>query len=80
MHESIFQIYYFKHNIERGPSGMRDLPADIELTIAPGNMQTTDELIHWILSVLSSNHLTDEQLVKWWGEEIQFAIPHTEEE
>ncbi|KPL58809.1 hypothetical protein [Rossellomorea vietnamensis] len=57
---------------------MRDLSADKDLTLCPRNMQTTDELIHWVLSVLSSNHLTEEQLVKWWGEEIQFAIPHTE--
>ncbi|CAN7418904.1 hypothetical protein [Rossellomorea sp. LjRoot5] len=59
---------------------MGDLPADKVLTLCPESMQTTDELIHWVLTVLSSDHLTEEQLVKWWGEEIQFAIPHTEEE
>ena len=43
------------------------------------NMQTTDEFIDWLLTVLSSEHLTEEDLVKWWNEEIQFAIPHFEE-
>ncbi|WP_258263352.1 hypothetical protein [Rossellomorea sp. SC111] len=61
-----------------GLSGMSNLSEDKDLKFCPENMQTTDELIHWVLSVLSSIHLTEEQLVKWWGEEIQFAIPHTE--
>jgi hypothetical protein len=59
-------------------SDLRDSHGGKEWTLCPGNMQTTDELIDWVLTVLSSNHLTEEELVKWWSEEIQFAIPHNE--
>jgi hypothetical protein len=50
-----------------------------ELTLFPGNMQTSDELIDWVLAVLSSQQLSDEEIMKWWSEEIQFAIPYIEE-
>jgi hypothetical protein len=50
-----------------------------ELTLFPGNMQTSDELIDWVLAVLSSQQLSDEEIMKWWSEEIQFAIPSIEE-
>ncbi|MFI8574574.1 hypothetical protein [Rossellomorea aquimaris] len=50
-----------------------------ELTLLPGNMQTSDELIEWVLAVLSSQQLSDEEIMKWWSEEIQFAIPYVEE-
>ncbi|MFC7784276.1 MULTISPECIES: hypothetical protein [unclassified Rossellomorea] len=50
-----------------------------ELTLFPGNMQTSDELIDWVLAVLSSQKLSDEEIMKWWSEEIQFAIPYIEE-
>ncbi|WP_201713894.1 hypothetical protein [Rossellomorea arthrocnemi] len=60
-------------------SDIRDSHAYEELPLNPRNMQTTDELIHWILTVLSSNHLSEEELAKWWSEEIQLAIPDIEE-
>ncbi|TMU87674.1 hypothetical protein FGG79_06045 [Bacillus sp. BHET2] len=47
--------------------------------LSPGIMQTSDELIDWLLTVLSSNHLTEEELLNWWSEEIQFAIPYIED-
>jgi hypothetical protein len=50
-----------------------------ELTLFPGNMQTSDELIDWVLAVLSSQQLSEEEIMKWWSEEIQFAIPYIEE-
>ncbi|MGM0827293.1 MAG: hypothetical protein ACQEU4_03610 [Bacillota bacterium] len=50
-----------------------------ELTLFSGNMQTSDELIDWVLAVLSSQQLSDEEIMKWWSEEIQFAIPSIEE-
>ncbi|MGG1630671.1 hypothetical protein [Rossellomorea sp. NRS-1567] len=50
-----------------------------ELTLFPGNMQTSDELIDWVLAVLSSQQLSDEEIMKWWSEEIQFAIPYIED-
>ncbi|MGM0750523.1 MAG: hypothetical protein ACQET6_01265 [Bacillota bacterium] len=50
-----------------------------ELTLFPGNLQTSEELIDWVLGVLSSQHLSEEELMKWWSEEIQFAIPRIEE-
>ncbi|MCA1059049.1 hypothetical protein LCL96_08885 [Rossellomorea aquimaris] len=60
-------------------SDLRDSHTGKEWILCPGTIQTSDELIDWVLSVLSSNHLTDEELVKWWSEEIQFAIPYIEE-
>ncbi|BCB03469.1 hypothetical protein [Bacillus sp. KH172YL63] len=58
---------------------MSDRNEEIELTLFPSIMQTSDELIDWVLSVLSSNHLTEEQLLSWWKKEVQFVIPHKEE-
>lgn len=60
-------------------SDLKDMHVNEKLTLCPGNMQTSDDLIDWVLTVLSSNHLTEEDLKKWWSEEIQFAVPHKEE-
>ncbi len=46
-----------------------------DLTLCPGNMPTSDEMIEWVLTVLSSTHLTEEDILNWWGKEIQFDIP-----
>ncbi|MCA1062479.1 hypothetical protein LS684_20815 (plasmid) [Cytobacillus spongiae] len=45
-----------------------------ELPLLPRNLQTSEELIDWVLSVLSSHQLSDEDLLSWWNEEIQFAV------
>lgn len=66
----------------KGETWMSDVMGPLEgkeLTLFPGNMQTSDELIDWVLAVLSSQQLSDEEIMKWWSEEIQFAIPSIEE-
>ncbi|PFA67784.1 hypothetical protein CN378_09690 [Bacillus sp. AFS015802] len=60
-------------------SSMKDLHTGKEWSLHPLKMETTDDLIDWVLTVLSSKHLSEEELLKWWSEEIQFAIPHIEE-
>jgi hypothetical protein len=42
-------------------------------------IMSTDELVEWVMDFLTSQHLSDEEMMDIWSEEVYFSIPHEEE-